>query len=87
MPYAHFEVQMLDAHVINTNFIAEGGRKAHEKEKSMSIVVVVSGSVRVEEKGTGPLRQFSETFTLVPNTEKRGKGGWRVQMQNFRYVV
>ena len=100
MPYTHYDVQSLDCHVLNPTSLAadkvQGGSGAEDKdiERRMSIVVAVSGSVRLEEPQKGPLRGFSETFVLVPNPEKAvGKGpkaekkGWLVQNQNFRYTV
>jgi NTF2-related export protein 1/2 len=100
MPFTHYEVQSFDCHVINPTSLApdklKGGSGDPDKdiERRMSIVILVSGTIRLEEPKTGPLRQFSETFVLVPNPEKapgRGKmaekKGWIVQNQNFRYVV
>jgi len=100
MPFTHYDVQSFDCHVLNPTALApdklKGGSGDPDKdiERRMSIVVLVSGTLRLEEPKTGPLRQFSETFVLVPNPEKApGKGpkaekkGWLIQNQNFRYVV
>lgn len=62
----------------------------------MSIAVVATGSVRLEEPLKGPMREFAETFVLVPNTQKQvppkpmfEKGWqqeWLIQTQNFRFT-
>lgn len=115
--YTYFEVQSLDAQVLNPNpppnaGDAEGdamidgdapgeGRKGGgrrggpqggQKEEDLvgSLLVMVNGFVRLEEKKEGPTRGFSETLVLVPNkdfTRKDGSRRWVVQSQNFRYVV
>ena len=88
MPYTYYDIQTVDSHMINRNFVAEGGRRARDKNKTMSMVVIVNGAVRLFEKKDGPLRQFSETFTLVPNVENgKKRHQWLIQMQNFRYVI
>lgn len=62
----------------------------------MSIQVVVTGSVRLEEQLKGPMREFSESFVLVPNVEvevkpkplfeKGWQQEWLIQTQNFRFT-
>ncbi|KAF2810391.1 NTF2-like protein [Mytilinidion resinicola] len=99
MPFTHYEVQSFDCHVLNPTAMApdklKGGSGEQDKdiEKRMSIVVLVSGTVRLDEPKTGPLKQFSETFVLVPNPEKTANGpksvvkAWVIQNMNFRFVV
>lgn len=94
MPYTHFDVQSLDCHVLNATAIPVPADKAKHAEKAMSLTVMVSGYVRLEEPQKGPMKGFSETFVLVPNPDnlsgkplKTGKRAWLIQSQIFRYVV
>jgi len=88
----HFDVHTVDCQVLNPNYDHTSTVKA---EKNISILVMVNGLVRLEDRKTGPLKEFSETFVLIPNIEKfsTGKGAmaekrnWLIQTQNFRYVV
>jgi NTF2-related export protein 1/2 len=92
--HVFFDVHAVDAQVLNPKWDAEIGTKVRA-EKNISILVITNGHVRLEDRKTGPLKEFSETFVLVPNIEKMssGKGAaaekrnWLVQVQNFRYVV
>ncbi|KAI9693926.1 MAG: hypothetical protein M1822_003197 [Bathelium mastoideum] len=94
MPFTHYEIQSVDCHVLNPNLKPlQSGRKA-EAERNMSLLVTVSGWVRLQEAGKGPTRGFSETFVLLPNEEysrqkvpKTDKKSWLIQTQNFRYVT
>ena len=102
MPFTYFEVQSLNAHVMNPSLTPiepannKGKGKVKELENNMSLLVQVSGYVRLVERREGPMRGFSDTFTLVPNKEtvgakgtgKTGEGrAWVIQSQNFRFVV
>lgn len=101
MPFAYFEVQSLNAHVMNPSMApleTEGPNKAKPKdlENNMSFLVQVSGYVRLFERKDGPMRAFSDTLVLVPNKEEAGAKGksktgegksWLIQSQNFRFVV
>jgi len=103
MPATHFDAQSLDCHIINPSYAPEGvdltGIKDSDKKKLMSLVVMVSGTVKVGERGADDgeveVRGFSEVLTLVPNIDKlkggTGKAGqgrsFLIQNQNFRYVV
>ncbi len=95
LPYTSFDVQSLDCQVLNPNYAATDlSRSSRHPEKDMSILVQVSGYVRLEEPHKGPQKQFSETFVLVPNPNKAsGKApaaerrSWLIQSQNFRLVV
>lgn len=90
MPFTHFEVQSLDCHVLNPN-IPTTSKEPRDIEKSFSMLVVVSGFVRLEEPKNGPMRGFTDTLILTPNKDKGSKKGprrdWMIQNQNFRYVV
>lgn len=62
--------------------------------KKMSIMVMVSGSVKYYKDGAeGETRGFTEAFMLVPNLEAqgpkapRGTRKWLIQSQQFRLVV
>lgn len=90
MPYTHFEPQSTNVHVMNPSIGAVGAGK-REAEGNVSLVVQVSGYVRLQERKEGPMRGFSDSFVLVPNREAAGKQGggrkWVIQTQNFRFVV
>ncbi|KAL1958724.1 hypothetical protein VTO42DRAFT_3843 [Malbranchea cinnamomea] len=109
MPRARYEVQSYDCQIINSDYHAPGtapqapttGRHgsgaAAQAAKKMSLLVLVSGSVRFgddkEARDLAGERGFSETFVLVPNPQYesgpkgRGKKQFLIQSQNFRLVV
>ena len=95
MPPMKYEVQSYDCQVINPNFIADGEvGDGGATGKNMTILVLVSGYVKIGESRTAPMRGFSETFVLVPKIDKRRTKGrkkplkeWLIQSQNFRLVV
>lgn len=97
MPYTFFEVQSLNATVLNPSLVALPDKpKAKEIESNMSLLVQVSGYVRLFERKDGPQRGFSDHIILVPNKEEVGAKGkdktgegrsWLIQSQNFRFVV
>ena len=90
MPWTYFEPQSVNAHVLNPDFNPGDGKSKKEAERNMSLVVQVSGYVRLVERKEGPMRGFSDSFVLVPNpdTGKQDVGRkWLVQSQNFRFVV
>ncbi|KAF2156909.1 NTF2-like protein [Myriangium duriaei CBS 260.36] len=101
MPFTFFEVQSLNVHVTNPmltelNPTARGRLRTKELEQNMSLLVQVSGYVRLQERKEGPMRGFSDSFVLVPNKEQAGGKGkaksgegrnWLIQTQNFRFVV
>ena len=90
MPDMHYDAQAFDCQVVNSNAAAgmAGGR-------GMSLLVIVSGNMRVGPQRESELKGFSETFVLVPNPQStgkkpRGRGAshdWLVQSSNFRFVV
>jgi NTF2-related export protein 1/2 len=89
-----YDVHAVDCQVLNPRYSTNPKVKA---DKNFSMLVTTSGHLRLEDRKTGPLKDFSETFVLVPNVEKAvtgaGKGAasrrrdWLIQLQNFRYVV
>ena len=98
MPFAFFEVQSFNATVLNPMLTPMDVEKAKPKdiENNMSVLVQVSGFVRLMERKEGPMRGFSDTLVLVPNKEEVGAKGkdktgegksWVIQTQNFRFVV
>ncbi|KAI9818086.1 MAG: hypothetical protein M1827_000711 [Pycnora praestabilis] len=95
MPATHFEVQAYDCHVINPNYTAVGSeRSSGVSGKNMTILVIVSGYIRLGESRDGAMRGFSETFVLVPNPDPANAKGpkhlrkdWLIQSQNFRLVI
>lgn len=95
MPYTHFEPQSTNVHVMNPS-IGTAGSGKKEAESNVSLVVQISGYVRLQERKEGPMRGFSDSFVLVPNKEEMGGKGtgkqavgrkWLIQTQNFRFVV
>lgn len=95
MPFTHFEAQSVNVHVLNPS-MAGSSKNKRDAEWNMSLIVQVSGSVRLVERKEGPLRGFSDSFVLVPNREETGGKGsgkqdhgkkWLIQSQTFRFVV
>ncbi|KAF2015702.1 hypothetical protein BU24DRAFT_422012 [Aaosphaeria arxii CBS 175.79] len=102
LPHTWFDVESLDCDVLNPKFIPASevkngsGNDDEDLHRRMSITVAVAGAIRMEEQFKGPLREFSETFVLVPNPEKLttkavhfDKGWqkeWLIQSQNFRFT-
>lgn len=96
MPFTHFDVQSFDVHVMNSSMNAIQAKSKKEHERNMSLVVSVSGYVRLQERKEGPIRGFSDSFVLVPNKLEAGGSQtgkldhgrqWLIQTQNFRFVV
>ena len=85
----------MNAHVLNPNLNPGDGKSKKDAEHNMSVTVQVSGYVRLIERKEGPMRGFSDSFVLVPNTEVGGRATgkqdtgqkWLIQSQNFRFVV
>ena len=94
---AHYEVQSFDCHVLNTNYNVGADESILSPDKTgkkMSILVMVSGSVRYwKDSGDGDTRGFTESVVLVPNwatlkpRPARGEKNWLIQSQTFRLVV
>ncbi|KAF1995202.1 hypothetical protein P154DRAFT_539000 [Amniculicola lignicola CBS 123094] len=102
LTYTWADIESLDCTVLNTRFLPaaelKGGSGDNDQdlERRMQIAVVVTGSLRLEEPAKGPMREFAETFVLIPNKDKQisahpqFKNGWDrewlIQTQNFRFT-
>jgi NTF2-related export protein 1/2 len=94
---AQYEVGSFDCSVLNTNYNvgAREDQLGPDKDgKKMSILVMVSGSVKYWKDGSdSEVRGFTENVVLVPNWEAhspkaaKGEKKWLIQSQNFRLVV
>lgn len=92
--HLHYDVHAVDCQVLNPKYNTDSKIRA---DKNFSMLVTTSGHLRLEDRKTGPLKDFSETFVLVPNVENAAAGAakgaasrrrdWLIQLQNFRYVV
>lgn len=102
MPYTFFEIDSLNAHVINpclTELVPTGTRSRvtpKEMEHNMSLLVQVVGTVRLYERKDGEQKTFCDNLVLVPNKvatggkgkSKSGEGrSWLIQTQTFRFVA
>ena len=95
MPPMKYEIQSYDCQVINPNFVADGEViDGGASGKNMTILVLVSGCVKIGEVRDASMRGFSETFVLVPKTDTRAVEDrkkllkeWLIQSQNFRLVA
>jgi len=92
--HVFYDVHAVDCQVLNPRYSIDTNIRP---ERNFSILITTNGHVRLEDRKTGPLKDFSETFILVPNVEKAVTGAargaassrrnWLIQLQNFRYVV
>ncbi|OAA69364.1 Nuclear transport factor 2 [Akanthomyces lecanii RCEF 1005] len=92
----HYDVESLDAHVMNPSFKFGMPDNVHDAAKAerngarMSIVVTAVGRVQFGKGKDAPQKMFNETFVLVPNWDAmarnppRGLKKWLVMSQNFR---
>ncbi|KAF7509676.1 hypothetical protein GJ744_007547 [Endocarpon pusillum] len=91
MPPTRYDTQSIDCHVLNPQYAPEGVSHSRSAASTMTILVIVSGTVRFSEDRNDPERQFSETLVLVPNQDRRAQGqrpkDFLIQSQNFRVVV
>lgn len=90
----HHEIQSFDCQVVNDRyFVEEQAGAALPRSKNISVLVVVSGSMKIGEPKNSELKGFSESFVLVPNLEAvRTKGPGKekeflITSQSFRYVA
>lgn len=91
-----YEIESLDAHVMNPSFQLGAPETVHENAKvernggRMSIAVTTMGKVRFGKGRDAPEKMFNETFVLVPNWDAmarnpaRGLKRWLIMSQNFR---
>lgn len=92
----HYEIESLDAHVMNPSFQQGAPENLHDNNKveksggRMSIVVVTMGKVQFGKGRDAPQKMFNETFVLVPNWDAmsrnppRGLKRYLIMSQNFR---
>ncbi|RDL41192.1 NTF2-like protein [Venustampulla echinocandica] len=88
----HYEVQSFDCHVLNPNYNVgahDDSLEPNKAGKKMSILVLISGSVRYGEEET---QGFTDNIVLVPNWEilgkpPKGKRKWLIQSQTFRVIL
>lgn len=95
-PGVRYEIESLDAHVINPSSAYGAPDKIHEEAKvernggRMSIAVTTMGRVQFGKGRDAPQKMFNETFVLVPNWDSmarnppRGIRRWLIMSQNFR---
>jgi len=89
----HYEVEAFDCQVVNTNFTVgapETLLEGNPAGKKMSILVMVSGSVKYAD--AEETRGFVDNVLLVPNWDitkknEKEKKKWLVQSQTFRLVL
>lgn len=94
MPYTYYEIQSMNASIINPCLDPTKARTKSDAERNCSIAVQVSGFVRLNERKEGEVRGFAESFVLISNGEElRGRPGagkgrdWVVTSQCMRWVV
>ncbi|OAA56397.1 Nuclear transport factor 2 [Cordyceps fumosorosea ARSEF 2679] len=92
----HYDVESLDAHVLNPSFTVGMPEKLNDAERAeragsrMSLAVTAVGRVRFGRGKEAPQKMFNETFVLVPNWDAlarnppRGLKKWLIMSQNFR---
>ncbi|EQL02332.1 hypothetical protein G6O67_006823 [Ophiocordyceps sinensis] len=95
-PGVCYEIESLDAHVINPSTAYGAPEKIHEEAKMekngsrMSLVVTTMGKVQFGKGRDAPQNMFNETFVLVPNWDSmaknppRGIKRWLIMSQNYR---
>lgn len=91
-----YDVESLDAHVMNPSFKfgmpdnVHDAAKAERNGSRMSVVVTVIGRVQFGKAKDSLQKMFNETFVLVPNWDAmarnppRGAKKWLILSQNFR---
>ncbi|KAF6819115.1 nuclear transport factor 2 domain-containing protein [Colletotrichum musicola] len=92
-PDVSYEVESVDAHVINPDFELGCPEHLQEGDKSgakCSVLAQVTGRVYYGKGRDAPAKTFNEVFVLVPNWDTFGKNPprgarrWLVMSQNFR---
>ena len=94
MPETHYEVLSYDCQVLNPNVAVDGvAGVSGTHRKKMSILVLVSGSVKMGKPNEAKLQGFSEALVLVPNPNAFAVKGrtrnvkeWLIQSDHFRLV-
>lgn len=90
----HHEIQSFDCQVVNDRHFLDGqAGETLPRSKNISILVVVSGSIKIGEPKHSEVKGFSESFVLVPNLEafrkkpSRQEKQFLITSQSFRYVT
>lgn len=91
MPATKYDIQSVDCHVLNSNYVQPGATAPEGSPKQFSMVVLVGGSVTFGETKEGE-KAFTETFVLVPAPETgkrplRGAKEYLIQSQTFREMA
>ena len=89
-----YEVHAFDCQTIIPNVDPKGDIIPNaSKGTAMTLLVIVSGTVRIGPLKESEMKGFSESFVLVPNPlysslRKKGKPTmeWLIQSQTFRYI-
>jgi NTF2-related export protein 1/2 len=95
MPQTHYDAQSYDCQIINPNYIAAGMAVTDgSKGQNITVLVVISGNVRLGTGKESEVKGSSESVVLVPNPEKalpkakrKSMKDWLIQSQTFRLVV
>jgi NTF2-related export protein 1/2 len=95
MPPAQYDIQSYDCQVLNPNYAAIGTKATSGSNgRNMTVLMVVSGTVKLGTQKESETKGFSDTFVLVPNPDaaaakarKKPLKEWLVQSQTFRLVV
>ncbi|TDZ19662.1 hypothetical protein C8034_v006086 [Colletotrichum sidae] len=92
-PDVRYEVESLDAHVVNPDFSLGCPEHLSQGDKTgakCSIMAQVTGRVYYGKDRNAPAKTFNEVFVLVPNWDTFGKNPprglrrWLIMSQNFR---
>lgn len=95
MPPAQYDIQSYDCQVLNPNYAAIGTKATSGSNgRNMTVLMVISGTVKLGNQKESETKGFSDTFVLVPNPEaaaakarKSPVKEWLVQSQTFRLIV
>ena len=90
--FVFYNTQSVDCQVLSSNYQTDPQAKGHKQGENIVILVMTSGYMRLQERGQGPMKEYSESFVLVPNPGGKGaksthKKRFLIQSQNFRWVV
>ncbi|RDA84083.1 hypothetical protein CP532_0486 [Ophiocordyceps camponoti-leonardi (nom. inval.)] len=97
-PNVLYEVESIDAHVINPSFSHSAPENIHDQarvEKNgglASVVVTIMGKVQFGKGKDSPRQPFNETLVLVPNWDvmtknpPRAAKRWLIMSQNFHLL-
>lgn len=90
MPPTHFETDSVDCHILNPEYNPTNQAAGKPASVYMTLLVMVSGTVRFSNDRKAPTEVFSDTLVLIPNDPGSKRSGdskdWVVQSQTFRLV-